>query len=49
MNELIYVLSTSCQWRAIPTDQPPRSTVNHYVCRWQHDGTLDQRHNALYV
>ena len=41
VNGLMYVLSTGCQWRAIPKDLPPRSTVNHYFCRWQHDGTLD--------
>ena len=30
MNGLMYVLSTGCQWRAIPKDLPPRSTVNSY-------------------
>ena len=49
MNGLMYVLSTGCQWRAIPKDLPPRSTVNHYFCRWQYDGTLDRLHHALYV
>jgi transposase len=48
VNGLMYVLSTGCQWRAIPKDLPPRSTVNHYFCRWQHDGTLNQLHHALY-
>jgi transposase len=28
-NGLMYVLSTGCQWRAIPKDLPPRSTVDH--------------------
>jgi transposase len=49
VNGLMYVLSTGCQWRALPKDLPPRSTVNHYFCRWQHDGTLDRLHHALYV
>ena len=49
MNGLMYVLGTGCQWRAIPKDLPPRSTVNHYFCRWQHDGTFDRLHHALYV
>jgi transposase len=49
LNGLMYVLSTGCQWRAIPKDLPPRSTVNYYFCRWQHDGTLDRVHHALYV
>jgi transposase len=42
MNGLMYMLSTGCQWRAIPKDLPPRGTVNHYFCRWQDDGTLDR-------
>ncbi len=49
MNGLMYVLGTGCQWRAIPKDLPPRSTVNHYFCRWQDDGTLDRLHHALCV
>ncbi len=49
LNGLMYVLSTGCQWRAIPKDLPPRSTVNHYFYRWQEDGTLDRLHHALYV
>ena len=49
MNGLMYVLGTGCQWRAIPKDLPPRSTVNYYFCRWQHDGTLDRLHHTLYV
>ncbi len=49
LNGVMYVLSTGCQWRAIPKDLPPRSTVHHYFCRWQHDGTLGRLHHALYV
>lgn len=49
LNGLMYVLSTGCQWRAIPKDLPPRSTVNYYFCRWQQDGTLNRLHHALYV
>ena len=26
VNGVMYVLSTGCQWRAIPKDLPPRST-----------------------
>jgi len=26
VNGLMYILSTGCQWRAIPKDLPPRST-----------------------
>src|SRR5215210_6879656 len=37
MNGIMYVLSTGCQWRAIPKDLPPRSTVFHYFDRWSWD------------
>jgi transposase len=49
LNGLLYVLSTGCQWRAIPTDLPPRSTIFDYLGRWQADGTLGQIHTTLYV
>ena len=34
VNGLMYILSTGCQWAALPKDLPPRSTVNDYFCRW---------------
>ena len=46
---VMYILSTGCQWSALPTDLPPRSTVNDYFRRWDYDGTLDRIHHALYV
>jgi transposase len=46
---LMYVLSTGCQWRAIPKDFPSRSTVFEYFSRWTWDGTLDRIHHALYA
>jgi transposase len=49
VNGLMYVLSTGCQWRAIPRDLPPRSTVYDYFDLWSWDGTLDRIHDALYV
>jgi transposase len=49
VNGLMYILSTGCQWAALPKDLPPRSTVNDYFLRWDHDGTLERIHRALYV
>jgi len=49
VNGIMYVLSTGCQWRAIPKDLPPRSTLFDYLDRWSYDGTLDRIHHALYV
>ncbi len=45
----MYILSTGCQWAALPKDLPPRSTVNDYLRRWDEDRTLERIHHALYV
>ena len=49
LNALLYVLSTGCQWRAIPKDLPPRSTVHGYFDLWTWDRTLARIHHELYV
>ena len=49
VNGLMYVLSSGCQWRAIPKDLPPRSTVHDYFVLWTCERTLDRIHHALYV
>ena len=49
VDALMYVLSTGCQWRAIPKDLPPRSTVYDYFDLWSYDGTLKRIHHVLYV
>ena len=49
LNAIFYVLSTGCQWTALPKDLPPRSTVWDYLDRWDWDGTLERIHHALYV
>ena len=37
VNGLMYVLSTGCQWRAIPKDLAARSTVHDYFDLWDYD------------
>ena len=49
VNGLMYILSTGCQWRAIPKDLGARSTVYDYFDRWSWDGTLERIHHSLYV
>jgi transposase len=49
VNGVMYILSTGCQWAALPKDLPPRSTVNDYFRLWDYDGTLERLHHALYV
>jgi transposase len=48
VNGIMYVLSTGCQWRAIPKDLPPRSTLFDYLDLWRYDGTLGRIHQVLY-
>lgn len=45
-NALRYLLKTGCQWRMLPTEYPPRSTVHDALSRWTRNGTLE-RINAL--
>ena len=49
VNGLMYILSTGCQWRALPKDLPPKSTVHDYFDHWRYDRTLERIHHALYV
>ena len=49
VNGAMYVLSTGCQWRYLPKDLPPKSTVHDYLTHWSYDGTLERIHHALYV
>ena len=49
VNGLLYVLSTGCQWRAVPKDLPAKSTLFNYFDLWNWDGTLGRIHEELYV
>jgi putative transposase len=48
-NGVMFVLSTGCQWRYIPKDLPPKSSVYRYFYDWSCDGVLDRIHHTLYV
>ena len=49
LNGIFYILATGCQWRALPKDLPPKSTVYDYLTLWTWDGTLRRLHHALFV
>jgi len=49
LNAIFYVLWTGCQWKALPKDLPPKSTVHWYFMLWNWDGTLERVHHALYL
>ncbi len=38
MNAILYMASTGCQWRQLPREFPPRSTVQGYFYEWSRDG-----------
>ena len=46
-NAIQYVLATGCQWRALPSDFPPYSTVINYFYNWQGSGVFDRMMDAL--
>jgi transposase len=35
---ILYILSTGCQWRALPSEFPPYSTVQGYFYAWRDSG-----------
>jgi transposase len=47
MNAVRYVLRTGCQWRQLPKDFPPRSTVYSYFWEWTRYGVLDRIHHEF--
>ena len=49
LNAIFYVLSTGCQWMALPKDLPPKSMAHNYFTLWDWDGTLERIHHTLYV
>ena len=47
VDAIFYLVRTGCQWRYLPKDFPPRSTVWRYFDEWRHNGTLDTIHDLL--
>ena len=47
VDAILCILRTGCQWRYLPGDLPPRSTVWRYFDRWRSDGTLDTIHDRF--
>lgn len=42
VNAIFYQDRTGCQWRYLPSDFPPWSTVAGYYYRWMRDGTWER-------
>src|SRR5436853_147827 len=47
VDAIFYLLRTGCQWKYLPKDFPPKSTVWGYFNEWRHNGTLDTIHDTL--
>jgi putative transposase len=44
---VLYITRTGCQWRYLPADFPPKSTVWRYFNAWRKGGALDAIHDRL--
>ena len=47
LDAICYLVRTGCQWRYLPKDFPPKSTVWGYFDEWRHNGTLEKIHDTL--
>ena len=47
VDAILYLASTGCQWRALPKEFPPVSTVQGYFYRWAQDGMWLKINHAL--
>jgi transposase len=48
LNAMLYILATGCQWRALPKEFPPFTTVQYYFYNWR-DTQLWRRINRALV
>ncbi len=47
VNGILYMLRSGCQWRMLPHDLPPWSTVQYYFRNWSNDGVWERVAQAL--
>src|SRR3954471_24673692 len=47
LDAIFYLVRTGCQWRLLPHEFPPWSTVHTWYRKWRLDGTWDKIHDAL--
>jgi putative transposase len=47
VNALLYFTRTGCQWRLLPREFPPWTSVRYYFDKWTRDGTLEQLNARL--
>src|SRR5437588_6455451 len=47
LNAILYLVRSGCQWRLLPHDFPPWSTVHTWYRRFRRDGTWERINDAL--
>jgi transposase len=47
VNAIFYIAQSGCQWRMLPTDSPPFTTVQRYFYAWRDDGRWQTINHAL--
>src|SRR5271165_2230351 len=47
LDAIFYLVRTGCQWRYLPKEFPPKSTVWGYFDEWRHNGTFERIHDVL--
>lgn len=47
VDAIFYIAQSCCQWRMLPKDFPPFTTVQYYFYRWRDDGTWQRINHGL--
>lgn len=47
VNAILYIAATGCQWRSLPKEFPPFTTVQYYFYGWRASGLWDRINQAL--
>ena len=47
LDAILYIARTGCQWRMLPKDFPPFTTVQGYFYDWRDDGLFEKINFAL--
>ena len=47
VNSIFFIAQSGCQWRLLPKEFPPYTTVQRYFYRWRDDGTWQKINHHL--
>ena len=48
LDAIFYIIETGCQWRMLPKDFPPFTTVQGYFYQWRDDGRWELINHQAY-